>query len=626
MKVFRKERAVSTLVILCLSAILIVLAVLQYRWSSEVSDADSARMRARLQSSLLAFRQDLQRELGAVCFPFQSLPSGAGLDGYAEAYRAWSRSTPHPGLVARLFVLTNANTPRAQLLSFDPESGTFQPSALPPSLGPLPQRLVNVSASVLRILSDFGGAPGQRSGAHQRPRFHPLSELWAVEQNVPALVHPAEARFGSHPGTLDWIILQLDPRVLSDEVLPELAERYFAGPEGLEYYLAAISGDDRVFYLSDHELNAESFQPPAAVINLLGGMPGPPPSRGLLLSGNDGAAAGSPPVTGPPRGPHDFGFSVVRFDPIHYSNDDKDWRLVVKHRRGSLEAVVASMRRRNLELSFGVLAILAVTMALIIANTHRAQRLASLQMDFVTGISHELRTPLAVIRSAADNIADGFVDGKEQVVRYGVAIRKQALQLTHLIDQVLMFASTRQHRLQYSLRPLKVETIIGTAINNTAELVAQAGFTIEQSVAPELPEVMGDLGPLSHCVQNLITNAVKYGGQNCWIGVRAALHGHDWVRITVEDHGVGIKAADLRHIFEPFYRSPQAIASQIHGTGLGLTLARSVAEAVGGRLSASSEVGKGSAFYLDLRVAVVSSASSAEADPQSAPAPNEKEI
>ena len=622
MKLFRKERAVSTLVILCLVLFLVILAALQFRWSSEVCVADSARMRARLQSSLLSFRLDLQRELGAVCFPFQSLPSGAGLDGYAEAYRAWSRSTPHPGLVARLYVLNNANTPNAQLLSFDPESGTFQRSPLPPSLGPLPERLVDVSANVLRILNDFGGGdPGDlREGTRRRLRFHPLAELWAVEQNVPALVHPVAARFGAHPGSLDWIILQLDPRALSEEVMPELAERYFAGPDGLEYYLAAISGEDRVLYLSDRQLSPESFQPPAAVINLLGGGQGPPPPRGLLLSGNEPPGSEAPSATGPPRGPHDFGFALVRFDPIHYTNEDKDWRLVVKHRRGSLDAVVASMRRRNLELSFGVLAILAVTMALIIINTHRAQRLARLQMDFVTGISHELRTPLAVIRSAADNIADGFVEGREQVVRYGEAIRKQARQLTHLIDQVLMFATTRRQRLQFSLRPLKVEAVVGAAVNNTAELVAQSGFRIEQNVAPELPDIMGDAGALSHCLQNLITNAVKYGGRDCWIGVRAALHGADMVRITVEDHGVGIKAAELRHIFEPFYRSPQVIASQIHGTGLGLTLARSVAEAMGGRLSASSEAGKGSAFYLDLRAAVVSSPCPADAAPESAPA------
>jgi signal transduction histidine kinase len=239
-------------------------------------------------------------------------------------------------------------------------------------------------------------------------------------------------------------------------------------------------------------------------------------------------------------------------------------------------------------------------------------------MDFVTGVSHELRTPLTVIRSAADNIADGYVEGKQQLMRYGEAIRKQARQLSQLIDQVLLFASTRQEKLVYTLAPLKVEAVVDAAINNTAELAAQAGFTIERQMASELPEILGELEPLSHCVQNLITNAVKYGGQDRWIGVRAEKHGPEMVRITVEDHGVGISAAELRHIFEPFYRSRQVIAAQIHGTGLGLTLARSVAEAMGGNLTATSEAGKESAFHLDLRVADRAATNPAEAGAESA--------
>jgi signal transduction histidine kinase len=117
---------------------------------------------------------------------------------------------------------------------------------------------------------------------------------------------------------------------------------------------------------------------------------------------------------------------------------------------------------------------------------------------------------------------------------------------------------------------------------------------------------MGDLQAISHCLQNLISNAVKYSGKSLWIGISASSHyrgSHDEIWITVQDRGVGIGESDLAHIFEPFYRSAKSVDAQIHGTGLGLAVAARIAEAMGGGLSVRSELEVGSAFTLHLRVA-----------------------
>ncbi len=104
-------------------------------------------------------------------------------------------------------------------------------------------------------------------------------------------------------------------------------------------------------------------------------------------------------------------------------------------------------------------------------------------------------------------------------------------------------------------------------------------------------------------MQNLVTNALKYGGEPAWLGVRAVLAKNGSgpeIQVSISDRGIGIAASDLRHIFKPFYRSPSVAATPIRGTGLGLAVAKGVAEAMNGRLSVTSAPGQGSTFTLHL--------------------------
>jgi signal transduction histidine kinase len=128
---------------------------------------------------------------------------------------------------------------------------------------------------------------------------------------------------------------------------------------------------------------------------------------------------------------------------------------------------------------------------------------------------------------------------------------------------------------------------------------------------------MGDFSAVSQCLQNLVVNAVKYGGTNPKIAIRAfggnGEAGEKEVHISVEDHGIGIDSTELEQIFEPFYRSPVVTAAQIHGTGLGLPLAKSIAEAMHGRISVVSKVGVGSRFTLHLPAGKVEQTETPEA-------------
>ena len=254
-----------------------------------------------------------------------------------------------------------------------------------------------------------------------------------------------------------------------------------------------------------------------------------------------------------------------------------------------------------------VLLLLTVDMGLIIIASRRAQKLAKLQLGFVASVSHEIRTPLTAILSAGENVRDGLVDGREGLVEQGSIIVDQAARLADLVDQVLLFAATIKGKLRYTVRPLQVSEILECALRNTAVLLQKSGFTVEQQIEQGLPRVVGDLSAISRCLQNLIANAVKHSDKDRWIGLSARIDesaiDSKGVQISVQDRGLGISSSDLPRIFEPFYRSPRVVAAQIRGTGLGLSIAKSNAEALGGRLSVTSEVDVGSIFTLHLPVA-----------------------
>jgi signal transduction histidine kinase len=137
-------------------------------------------------------------------------------------------------------------------------------------------------------------------------------------------------------------------------------------------------------------------------------------------------------------------------------------------------------------------------------------------------------------------------------------------------------------------------------------LLGPENVKLQKDIVADLPPVVGDAAALRSAVENLIANAVKYGGPDRWVGIRAdRLHERRRaeVRITVSDHGGGIPASELPHIFEPFYRGADALARQVHGNGLGLSLVKRIVTAHGGRVSVTTRAGVGSAFTITLPAA-----------------------
>jgi signal transduction histidine kinase len=451
----------------------------------------------------------------------------------------------------------------------------------------LQMSMVNWQIDLLRTFSDVttSRAPARYPNLVKHVATVPgavgsAASEWRFDPETPALVSDSQ-------------IIELDPAVIRTQILPDLAHRYFQGTDGLDYEVAVVArGRSRsVLYASDPGFADQPVDDADGTLQIFGGTDAPPIHIFHRTSRDKDhyvAAMTWLPLMRSPEGSH-------------------AWELVVRHRRGGpLGAFLADTRRRDLTIGAGALVLLVASIGLLVVTSARAQRLAGLQMDFVTAVSHELRTPLTVISSAADNIAQGVVEEPAQIQQYGTVIGSQVSQLSTLVEQILLFASHSRNPQRLTMKPLDVNEVIDATLASTEGLIRAANFTIDRDVDPNLPPVMGDLVALSQCLQNLVTNALKYGRDQHWLGIRARLAsegGEREVQISVADRGIGIARSERGRIFEPFYRSPSATAAQIHGTGLGLALARTIAEVMGGRLTVASESGSGSTFTLHLPVA-----------------------
>jgi len=131
------------------------------------------------------------------------------------------------------------------------------------------------------------------------------------------------------------------------------------------------------------------------------------------------------------------------------------------------------------------------------------------------------------------------------------------------------------------------------------QMINERGFGVETDIADDLPPVRADRNALIQALQNLIANSIKYSGESRWLRISAANDGGH-VRVSIEDHGLGISKGDVRHVFEPFFRTKDVVEAQIHGNGLGLSIVKQIVEAHGGRVRAESIKGKGSKFTIEI--------------------------
>jgi signal transduction histidine kinase len=637
---------------IALMAVVGVAAVLQYRWINRASEADRRQQREYLDTAARNFADDFRERIHYPLPYFRPSP-GVPPETIFEAHLSnlfsqWRATAERPQMLYAVSFGTETPAGVVVFKRLRASDKQFTEEAWPASLGLYRTILEN------RLRMPGGEPPLFPNGfalalsAEGRPALvFPLvinrepppppapdsSQSSQPSTNgAPTEVAPRMPPPGADPGLLlqqlrpappggmvrvpelkGWCFLEFDMNYLESYLLPELVARHFGQETLKDYNIAVVTGRPlKLIYQSDTGLTPDALSYADAEIvifnaHLQPGRPAPPPppppARGSEEAAPPRPYAPAPPPPGAPPPPVFGARAQGGAPPRPESFDPESWRLILKNRAGSLDALAGQARRRDLALSFGILLLLAGSTIMLMLATRRARRLAQQQMEFVAGVSHELRTPLTVIQSTSYNLSRGMIQDPARVEKYGLVIQKEARRLINQIERMLSFAGIQSGQKLYELRPVDVHEIIERSLDEYRAAFEEGGWVLEKSVDEDLPQVMADAQSLESALENLLENALKYAADGKWLGIsakRARNRRRAEVQITIADKGEGIPPADLPHLFEPFYRGETARASSMNGSGLGLCLVERHMRAQGGSVTVTSHTHEGTAFTLHL--------------------------
>jgi len=225
------------------------------------------------------------------------------------------------------------------------------------------------------------------------------------------------------------------------------------------------------------------------------------------------------------------------------------------------------------------------------------KRLEQIRKEFVANVSHELKTPLTAIQASVETLLDGAINDSSHNRKFLECIEEDAQRLGNLIEDLLQLSRIESKEVPLKKENVVLAEIVRKSVEHFKKAIQQKNLAVEAGINDE--KLPADSEQLQRAVDNLVDNAIKYNKQNGRILLRARRDG-DWIRLEVEDTGIGIPQEGLPRIFERFYRVDKARSRELGGTGLGLSIVKHIAERHGGRVEVTSRLGQGSCFVLIL--------------------------
>ncbi len=257
--------------------------------------------------------------------------------------------------------------------------------------------------------------------------------------------------------------------------------------------------------------------------------------------------------------------------------------------------------RRSIYVYALVIVMIALTLGAIMTARIMARELelARLKSDFVSTVSHEFRSPLTSIRQLSEMLQSGRVRSEERRKHYYSVILEQTERLSLMVSNILDLARIDEGRLRLNREFIRVEELLRGITSRVNQMAGDEETPVRICIKDKLPAIQVDPEAITHVMNNLIDNAIKYSGECPEVTV-TAYHDDNDLFITVKDHGTGIPKDETERVFERFYRGGDELTRRVKGSGLGLSLVRELVGAHGGAVSVISEVNKGSLFTIRL--------------------------
>ena len=240
------------------------------------------------------------------------------------------------------------------------------------------------------------------------------------------------------------------------------------------------------------------------------------------------------------------------------------------------------------------------------------QRAILAKSEFVAFVSHELKNPMTSIKGYSELLASGALgELNEMQLNFLSTIRSNVERMSTLVSDLNDSAKIEANRLRLHYKPVPVPDILDEVTSAAKRLAESKGQTLELHLPAQLPLAWADAYRLGQILSSLVSNAHKYTPEGGVILVGAELATHEWdpqgapqvIHFWVQDNGIGISPEDQARIFQKYFRSDDSRVREVAGSGLGLHLARSLAEMMGGRIWFESEFQKGTTFHFTVPVA-----------------------
>jgi two-component system phosphate regulon sensor histidine kinase PhoR len=230
----------------------------------------------------------------------------------------------------------------------------------------------------------------------------------------------------------------------------------------------------------------------------------------------------------------------------------------------------------------------------------RQKNLSDIKNDFINNMTHEFKTPIATVSLAVEALQDPDLVNQDTFRnRYIGIIKDENKRLGSQVEKVLHAATLDKKEFKLKFEQIDIREILQNAKEQIGLQVENKGGSIGLHLDIKDPFLQADAFHLSHIINNLLDNAIKYSTIEPTIGIRS-WDNEESIFISVSDNGIGMSKEAIRKIFDKFYRVPTGNIHDVKGFGLGLAYVKTMLEAHHGEIHVSSELGKGSTFTIKL--------------------------